>query len=113
MSKPIAFILLLVASSQLFAGGSTGNGTITELFIKADGTLARVMFSAAMRNPDGCEKDVFYILEMDGTQDNSPFIAALLSAQASKSTIQFWLNGCTTGSHWGGTQPRLHSIFMR
>jgi len=89
MLKPIAFILLLVASSQLFAGGSTGNGTITELFIKADGTLARVMFSAAMRNPDGCEKDVFYILEMDGTQDNSPFIAPYYRPRPLKARFSF------------------------
>jgi len=113
MFRPIAFILLLVASSQLFAGASSGNGKITELYINAKGTLVRLQFSEGIINPAGCQKSNYYIAELDQSNGDSRFLASLVAAYAAQSTIMFWINGCTTHPHWGGTQPKLNDIYMR
>ena len=113
MFKPTAFILLLVASSQLFAGASSGNGKITELYINAKGTLVRLQFSEGIINPAGCQKSNYYIAELDQSNGDSRFLASLVAAYAAQSTIMFWINGCTTYAHWGGTQPKLNDIYMR
>ena len=96
MLKRLVFILAMVMANTVFAGASSGNGKITELYINAKGTLVRLQFSEGIINPAGCQKSNYYIAELDQSNGDSRFLASLVAAYAAQSTIMFWINGCTT-----------------
>ena len=113
MIKNLALIVLMTVSGYVFAGASSGNGAISQLYVNARGTIVRVHFSAPIVNPDGCQKAEFYMLELDDSNSSSRYVAALLSAYTAEKTVQFWISGCTTGQYWGGTRPKLHDIYLK
>jgi len=116
MNRQIKLLLLpvlLALSVNLFAGAGSGDGTITDLYVNAKGTMIRVHFSKPIVNPDGCDKADYYMLELDPADNNNPFVSFLLSAHVSQTTVWFWISGCTSGAYWGGTHPQLHEVFLK
>ena len=111
--RTMTVVFFLWLASQSWASESSGYGQITELYVNATGTIVRVQFSAGIKNPDGCDKSSYYMRELADGDNGSRFLSMLLAAKMSNATVQFWINGCTSGSYWGGTQPQLNDIYLK
>lgn len=112
MKKVIVFLALAISSIAHSAEGS-GKGTITQLYVKNNGSFVRMMFSQSMVNPDNeCELANYYIVELDDSDGSNRFYSAILSAYMSQQTVSFWVHGCTSSRYWGGTQPTVTDIYM-
>jgi len=109
--KKLLFSLLLISSS-IFAAEGSGVGKIKELYIDAQGTFVRLQFSQPIKNPENCQKAVFYMLELDDSPGSNRYLSSVLAAYMAQKNVSFWINGCTKKSYWGGTQPQLHDIYM-
>ena len=96
------------------AGEYSGTDGITELYVNATGSIARVRFSEKpMKNPNNCQRSDYYMIELNDSPGSSRFLSTLLTAYTAKSKVGFWINGCTDRRYWGGTQPKLYDIYMR
>ena len=103
----------LFASSSASAGVGSGTGKITELYTNASGSIARIQFSAAIKNPDNCGKSTFYMVELNDSAGSNRFYSTLLAAHAAQKDVSFWVHGCTNGTYWGGTQPKITDIYFK
>ena len=115
MEKNIAYLmlpLLLTLSLNAYAGVGSGQGTIDHLYINDAGTIVRVGFSEPIKNPDGCTKSTIYLHLLSNDDASSRFLSALLTAYTTKSTVSFWVSGCTSAPWWGGSFPDIHDIYM-
>lgn len=111
MKKAVIFLMLCLSVSS-WADGS-GFGTITQFYVNRAGNLVRIHFSEPIVNPSNCGGAAFYIGELDDTPGSDRFYSALLAAYTAKKQVNFWISGCTQGSWWGSTRPKIADIYIK
>ncbi|GLQ76324.1 hypothetical protein [Vibrio penaeicida] len=114
--KVIKFILLsvivLIPSLSFAAGVTSDKGQVKLINVQREGNFVRVDFSQPIKNPGNCEGASFYIAELSDSSGSNRFYSALLTAYTSKSTVSFWVSGCTKQKYWGQTRPAIFDIYM-
>jgi len=111
MKRVLAIALLSLSSTITYAGDASGAGKITMLNIPATGDFVAIKFSQDIKN-QGCGDNTMYLLETpaDGSADQA--YSALLSAYMAKTTVSFWISGCTTVEPWGKTWPKVFDVYL-
>ena len=94
-------------ASQSYAGQLTSQGTITRVTTGSQQQV-RVSFSAGIINPDGCQASNFYILELKDDLTSQRLYSAVLTANASKQKVSFFIHSCASFS--GKTYPKIHAV---
>ena len=117
MRQLIVMITMIVAGSlqaPALAQGDAGSnwGTITELYVDAQGTLIRVDFSREVVNPANCEGAEFYVRELDDSAASDRFLRVVLAAHLANRKVKFWIDGCTKAKWWGKTRPQIYDIYV-
>ena len=106
------FFTMLYANYSV-AGAISKQGQITELYLNHTGKFARVRFSQPIVNPENCSGEDYYIVELNDTAGSNRFYSSLLAAYMSGKTVEFWISGCTSGTYWSKTRPKLFDIYMK
>ena len=110
VKKLLFFVLCLVCSSPLFAGGGqTGWGKIIEIYTHPSWTEVKI--DGFSNNPDACGSTVWYSLplEKNGNTAYNSMYTSLLTAFTTGKSVTFWVSGC------GGqfSYPSISSIRVK
>jgi len=109
--KLLMITIILLGSQLTTAGEMSGLGTITGINMPASGEMIRINFSLPFKNPSNCTGSDMYIKEITNDASNR-FVSTVLAAYMAKKQVEFWIDGCTTKTWWGKTQPQIYDIYI-
>jgi hypothetical protein len=110
-NKPSIFVAVLLFSTPSFAGQFSGAAKITGFYMPASGSFIRITVDIAAVNPSTCGAGDFYITELNSAAQDR-FVSTVMSAFLSGKTVNFWIEGCTSGSYWGATRPVMTDVYI-
>jgi hypothetical protein len=116
--KTTAITLIILLSSMVvttFAGDYSGTVQITEVYVRADGGMAKFQRSTGEYvNPEHCGEAGMYVLERDsiGYEAFRLIVTQLTTAMLTKTAITMWIEGCSSNQYWWATRPLIHDILL-
>jgi hypothetical protein len=96
-----------------FAGDYSGTVQITEVYVRADGGMAKFQVDTPVYvNPENCEGAGMFVLERDaiGPEAFRLMVTQATAAMFTKAPIVMWIQGCSANRHWGATRPLVYDI---
>jgi hypothetical protein len=88
----VSILLFSVLQSAALAWGYSGSSTISKISVDTSDGYIYVYGAIAWQNPDGCPSSAVVVIPMTGNYKDAE--AAVLTAYATGSSIQFSVNGC-------------------